>query len=109
MAQKKNVYVHCGDTDIAILLMDLVAHQRHENGRVFVERMGNFSGQKIININERVEAIGKDKAKGLVGFHNFTGADWGGKFVGITKETWMKSYLKLTEDDDVVFSTARIT
>ena len=82
--------------------MDLVAHGRHKNGRVYVEKIGNFRGQKRIDIIERVKAVGKEKAKGLIGFHNFTGADWGGKFVGITKETWTKSYLELSKDDDVV-------
>ena len=37
--------------------------------------------------------MGKEKSKGLIGLHNFSGADWGGKFAGISKKTWIKSYL----------------
>ena len=100
----KIVDVHCGDTDNIILLMDLVAHDRHENGNIFVEKTGNFSGEKRIDISDRVAAVGKKKAKGLVGFHNFTGADWGGKFVGISKETWTNAYLNLPDDDNIISS-----
>ena len=39
-----------------------------------------------IYVVERVHATGSLKSQGLIGLHNFTGADWGGKFVGITKE-----------------------
>ena len=44
------------------------------------------------------------KSKGLIGLHNFTGADWGGKCVGISKETWIKSYLLLDDPDVIVTS-----
>ena len=82
--------------------MDLVANKRHGNGTVFVEKTGNYSGNSRVDILDRVAAIGEKKAKGLVGFHNFTGADWSGKFVGITKDTWLKAYLDLSDDDDVI-------
>jgi len=32
-----------------------------------------------------VSTIGTEKSKGLIGFHHFTGADWGGKFVDVSK------------------------
>ena len=78
----KSVDVHCGDADIIMLFMDLVAHDRHGEGRVSVEKVGNFSGKSRVDIVERVAALGKEKAKCLVGFHNFTGADWGGNCGG---------------------------
>ena len=53
-------------------------------------------------------ALGRERARGLVGFHNFTGADWGGKFVGITKETWMKAYLALPENDYIIIAFQRL-
>ena len=85
-----------------MLLMDLVAHYRHGEEKVSVEKVGNFSGKSRVDIVERVAALGKEKAKCLVGFHNFMGADWGGKFVGITKGTWMKAFLRLSDDDEVI-------
>ena len=55
------MYVHCGDTDIVVLQIDLVAHQKHKNGRGWeISR-----GKRIVNISERVEAIGREKVKGL--------------------------------------------
>ena len=48
---------------------------------------------------ECVQAIGYRKCQGLLGFHTFSGADWGGKFVGITKKTWANAYLKLDDND----------
>ena len=44
----KIVDVHCGDTDIISMLMDLVAHDRHKNGHIFVEKTGNFSGEQAM-------------------------------------------------------------
>ena len=52
-----------------------------------------------VDIRERVEAVGLTKARGLIGLHNFTGADWEGKFVGISKKTW--TFLSLNDDDEI--------
>ena len=43
--------------------------------------------------------IGILKSKG---FHNFTGADLDGKFVGVTNKSWVNAYLKLHENDPIV-------
>ena len=51
---------------------------------------------------ERVQAIGYQKCQDLLGFHNFSGADWGGKFVGITKKPWANAYLKLDDNDSAI-------
>ena len=42
------------------------------------------------------------ESQGLVGLHNFTENDYGGKFVGISKERWCKLYLELPSDHDIV-------
>ena len=34
--------------------------------------------------------------------NNFTGADWGGKFVDISKKSWINSYLSLADDNPIV-------
>ena len=39
---------------------------------------------------------------GLIGLHNFSGADWGGKFVGITKSRWIETYMKLPESHPAI-------
>jgi len=51
---------------------------------------------------ERVRVIGHHKCQGLIGLHNFSGAEWGGKFVGISKKTWAVAYLKLIENDPAI-------
>ena len=53
-------------------------------------------------------AVGVQKARGLIGLHNFTGADWGGKFVGISKNTWAKTYLSLDDDDNILDAFASL-
>ena len=49
-----------------------------------------------------VAVIGLNKCQGLVGLHNFSGADWGGKFVGITKKTWVTAYMKLDNTNPII-------
>ena len=43
-----------------------------------------------------------DKLKGLIGLHLFTGADRVGKFVGVSKKTWISNYLSLPPNDEIV-------
>ena len=56
---------------------------------------------------ERVSTIGTEKSKGLIGFHHFTGADWGGKFVGVSKKTRVSAFLALALDDEIVQNICR--
>jgi hypothetical protein len=51
---------------------------------------------------ERVRVIGPHRCQGLIGLHYFSGADWGRKFVGISKKTWVGAYMKLDEDNLVI-------
>ena len=46
--------------------------------------------------------IGREKCQSLTGFHNFTVADWGGKFVGISKKSLITTYLSLPNYDPTV-------
>ena len=63
---------------------------------------GKGKNHRFINIPERVRVIGQEKCRGLIGLHNFTGADWGGKFVGISKKTGITSYLNLPDNDPII-------
>ena len=98
----RDIDVWSPDTDVLILLVELVTH-----GRLGAFTKLNFLTEKgdknrSINIRERVSVIRREKCQGLIGFHNFTGADWGGKFVGISKKSWITSYLSLPNDDPFV-------
>ena len=55
-----------------------------------------------IDVVERAKVIGHLKCQGLIGLHNFSGTDWGGKFLGITKKKWIHAYLQLSDDDAVI-------
>ena len=45
-------------------------------------------------------AIVPDNAKDMS--NNFSGADWGGKFVDLTKKSWISACMKLDENDCVI-------
>ena len=97
-----DINVESPDTDVFMILMHLTAkgHLSVNNSLTLVSGQGKKNTH--INIVERVCVVGPNKSKGLLGFHNFTGADWGGKFVGITKKTWTDAYLSLDDESDVV-------
>ena len=98
-----NIDVFSPDTDVLILLMHLVASgYLGVNVNLKLITGGKGKRKKVIDIVERVCLIGPKKSQGLLGFHNFTGADWGGKFVGISKKTWTDVYMRLDENSDVV-------
>jgi len=63
---------------------------------------GKGTKAREIDVLERAKIIGHHKCQGLLGLHNFSGADWGGKFVGITKKAWIYAYLKLGDDDQAI-------
>ena len=82
--------VHLGDTDVLLLLIDLVAHNLHGvmNMVNFVRNGKNSRDAKdVIDIIGRVHEIGASKAKGLIGLHNFSGADRGVSLLGYQKRS----------------------
>ena len=95
----KHIDVESLDTDVCILLMDLVS--RSHLGALTSLILHTGKGKKI-DIVERVKTIGKLKSQGLIGVHNFTGTDWGGKFVGVSKRRWGSTYMDLLSNDPIV-------
>ena len=51
--------------------------------------------------------VGRHKSRALLG-HHFTGADWGGKFVGLSKKTGMTAFLALDDNDHIVETISRL-
>ena len=98
----KHIDVYSPDTDVLVLLMDLVSHGHVGPLTNLLLHAGKGRDQKVIDIVNRVSCIGQVKCQGLVGLHNFTGNDYGGMFVGISKERWCKLYLELPADHDIV-------
>ena len=42
---------------------------------------GKCEKYRTINVVDRVRFVGKEKLRGLIGLHNFSGADWGAKYL----------------------------
>ena len=78
----RDIDVWSPDTNVLILPVDLMAHGRLCAFTKLIFFTGKGDKYRSINICERVSVIGREKCQGLIDFHNFTGADWGGKFVG---------------------------
>ena len=102
--------VHSVDSDVLCLLLDLVSHYAEpiKPSTSIILHTGRGKQKKPVDIKERMECIGVKKCQGLLGFADFYGMDWGGKFVGITKDRWTKIYLELPADDPVIESFARL-
>ena len=91
------------------MLIDLVSRGRlglHTRLKFLTGKAAKYRG---IDVVEQVHAVGIYKSQGLIGLHNFSGADWGGKFVDITKKTWIGAYMKLEEHDPVVTSLGNLS
>ena len=67
-------------------------------------RINLIKRHNIININERVDAIGQNKSRELLGLHHFTGDDGGGggQVHWHREKTWIDNYLSLGENDPIV-------
>lgn len=98
----RNISVWSPDTDVLLLLLDLVASRQIASTISLKFHTGKGKKKREIDIIERVQVIGQRKCQGLLGLHNFSGADWGGKFIGISKKSWIQAYLKLDDDDPVI-------
>jgi hypothetical protein len=98
----REVYVWSPDTDVFILLLHLATSGRLGTQTRLKFLTGRGAKFREIDVLERARAVGAHKCQGLIGFHNFSGADWGGKFVGLSKKTWSDAYLRLAEDDPAV-------
>ena len=98
----REVCVWSPDTDVLTMLLDLASCGRLGSRTRLKFLTGNTTKYREIDVLERVRVIGRRKCQGLIGLHNFSGADWGGKFVGISKKTWVSAYMKLDDDDPIV-------
>ncbi|MES9884227.1 MAG: TCR domain-containing protein [Sedimenticola sp.] len=96
----RDVCVYSPDTDVFLLLIDMAARHRVPGKLLFLT--GKKANQRFIDIHDRCRSLGEEKAKALIGLHNFTGADWGGKFAGISKKTWITALLALDSTNRIL-------
>ena len=104
----QHIVVESLDTDVLILLMDLVACGHLGTLTSLEFHRGKGKKFRKIDVVERVNSIGVRRSRGLIGLHNFTGADWGGRFVGVSKKRWTLEYLKLDPDDPIIDAFIRL-
>ena len=104
----KDIDVWSPDTDVLILLIDLVAHGHLGEFNNLRFLTGKRAKYRAFDVPDRVSAIGTERDKGLIGLHHFTGADWGGKFVRLSKKTWVSAYLQLPPSDEIVQTFANV-
>lgn len=76
--------VHSPDTDDFLLLLDLCSRYDFPDILLFITGRGN--NRRSIDVKERYSAVGKEKSKGLLGLHAFSGADWGESLYGVSKK-----------------------
>ena len=70
------IYVWSLDTDVLLLLLDLVSCGHIASPTRLRLITGKGTKKREIDVFESVQAIGYRKCQGLPGFHNFSGADW---------------------------------
>ena len=98
----REIHVRSPDTDVFILLMDLDSNGRLGTLTQLKFCTGIGAKYREIDVRRCVQIIGQHKAQGLIGLHNFTGADWGGKFVGISKKRWADAYISREDDNPII-------
>ena len=91
----KHIDVFSPDTDVLVLLVDLVSRGHVGALTNIILHAGKYKIPKDIDVVQRVDALGKRKAQGLIGFHNFTGSDYGGEICGDHKKVMVQSLLHL--------------
>ena len=91
----KHFDIYSVDTDVLVLLMDLVSRDNLGQSTNIILHAGKAKKPKLIDVVKRVNCIGKEKSQGLVGMHNYTGNDFGHKSVRLSKERWCNKYFSL--------------
>ena len=71
----QEICVSSPDTDVLVLLLDLVSMQRHGNLNSLKFWIGKGADYREIDVIQRVPAIGIHKCQGLIGLHHFNGVD----------------------------------
>jgi len=87
----KAINVRSPSTDVLILVIDVAARGHLGEFNTLRLLTGREAKYWAIDVQERVSIIGREKSKELIVFHHFTGSNWGGKFVGVSKrhEFWL--------------------
>ena len=94
-----SIYVHSVDTDVYILLLDIFNELQTDELYMIT---GKGQNTREISIKDRAAALGEAKTGAFLGLHAMSGTDWGGKFATISKKAWVKSFLELDDNDEIL-------
>ena len=94
-----SIYVHSIDTDVYILLLDIFNELQTDELYMIA---GKGQNTRAISIKDRAAALGEAKTGAFLGLHAMSGTDWGGKFATISKKAWVKSFLELDDNDEIL-------
>ena len=94
-----SIYVHSVDTDVYILLLDIFNELQTDKLYMIT---GKSQNMREISIKDRVCALGEAKTGAILGLRAMSGTDWGGKFATISKKAWIKSFLELDDNDEIL-------
>ena len=100
----KHFDVYSPDTDVLVILMDLVSNEYSGALTNIILHAGNERSPKTVDVVNRVQCLGRMKSQALIGFHTFSGEDHGNKFVGISKNSWCKLFFSLPPESSIVDS-----
>ena len=93
----QDMSVHSPDSDILCELIDLVSNREINPRTKLTVIIGKAKNRKVIDVIERVRVMGPRFGKAIKGLHMFTGADWCGKFVRISKKNQTQANAQTTQ------------
>ena len=93
----QDMSVHSPDSDILCELIDLVSNREINPRTKLTVIIGKAKNRKVIDVIERVRVMGARFGKAIKGLHMLTGADWCGKFVGISKKNQIQANAQTTQ------------
>ncbi|KAL5005694.1 hypothetical protein ScPMuIL_016852 [Solemya velum] len=83
----KAIDVWFPDTDVLILRIDVAANGHLREHTQLQLQTGKGVKYRTIDVHERVTVMRLGKSRSLDCLHHFTGADGGGKFIGVSEQT----------------------
>ena len=94
--------VWCSDTDVLILLIDLVANGHLGTSTRLRFLTGKGKNYRVIDIRHRISVIEMEKSKNLLACIILQVQIGVKKLLGVPKKTWISNYLSLPPNDEIV-------
>ena len=93
------MFIQLIHADVYILLLDIFNELQTDELYTIA---GKGQNTREISIKDRAAALGEAKMSVFLGFHAMSGTDWDGKVATISKKAWVKSFLELDDNDEIL-------